>query len=145
MRASNIIFLWTLHNVCNKNSPLFLFTRKLKTRFFLSAWLPFYFLKGPKLKCCNLPKSWKTQEKMKPTLYYGHYDRMTIIMVPLFFWEKWMLHAYQFCSNLSHSSFQCFWLNTNNNDHNNNFTLVVTTLSWHEEYKYTKSLSLSVD
>ena len=36
-----------------------------------------------------------------------------------------MLHAYQFCSNLLHPSFQCFWLNTNINNHNNNCTLAV--------------------
>ena len=38
-----------------------------------------------------------------------------------------MLHAYLFCSNLSHPSFQCFWLNTNNKNHNNNCTLAVAT------------------
>ena len=85
MRASNIILLWTLHNVCNK----------------------------------NYQNPGKRQEKIKPTLcyghyitditlwtshyrHYGHYDCMTLIMVII------LLHANQFCSNLSHPTFQCF-------------------------------------
>ena len=97
MRASNIILLWTLHNVRNKNSPLFLFSLKLK----LVCLAPFLLSRGPKLECCKLPKSWKTQGKIKSTLcydnyitditlrtshyrHYGHYDCMTLIMVILF-------------------------------------------------------------
>ena len=66
MRARNIILLWTLHNVCNK----------------------------------NYQNPGKRQEKIKPTLcyghyitditlwishyrHYGHYDCMTLIMVIL--------------------------------------------------------------
>ena len=102
MSANNIL-LWTLHNVCNKNSPLFFFF-EIENHFFCQLG-SFFILKGPKLECFKLPKSWKTQENIKPTLcyghyvktshykhhiidinllYYGHYDCMTLIIVILF-------------------------------------------------------------
>ena len=81
---------------------LFLFSLKLKTSFFWSAWLFFYKFQGPKLECCKLPKSSKSTRKNKAhymlwtlcyrhyitditlqTLYYGHYDCITLIMVIL--------------------------------------------------------------
>ena len=31
-----------------------------------------------------------------------------------------------------------FWLNTNDNNHNNNWTLAVATSHWHEEYEFLK-------
>ena len=58
-------------------------------------------------------------------LYYGHYDCMTLIMVILF--GEINATCIPICSNLSHPSFQCFWLNTNNKNHNNNCTLAVAT------------------
>ena len=69
MRASNIILLWTLHNVRNKNSPLFLFSLKLK----LVCLAPFLLSRGPNLSVVNYQNPGKTQEKIKPTLCYGHY------------------------------------------------------------------------
>ena len=147
--------LGTLHSVGNKNSHLFLFSLKLKTSF-LVCLAPFLFSRGLNLSVVNhqnrgkLKKKWSplyVMDIMSQTLHYRHH------IIDIMLWTLW-LHDFnngnsfgrnkcymQFCSNLSHTSFQCFWLNTNNHNHNNNCTLAVATPCWHEEYKFSKSWS----
>ena len=70
MRASNIILLWTLHNV--HNSPFFV-SFEIKNQFFSVSLVPFLISRGRNLSVVNYQNPGKSQEKMKPTLCFGHY------------------------------------------------------------------------
>ena len=83
----------------------FVFSEIIKTSFFCQLDSLFTF-EGPKIECCKLSKSWKNTRKSKSyfmlwtlryrhyimditsqTLYYGHYDCMTFIIMVILLGE----------------------------------------------------------
>ena len=52
---------------------LFFCFSEIKNQFFLSVWLLFLLSGGLNLSVLNYQNPGKTQEKIKPTLSYGHY------------------------------------------------------------------------
>ena len=52
---------------------LFLVFSEIENQFFLVCLAPFLLSRGPNLSVVNYQNPGKTQEKIKPTLSYGHY------------------------------------------------------------------------
>ena len=77
---------------------LFLVFSEIENQFFLVCLAPILLSRGPNLSVVNYQNPGKTQEKVKPTLCYGHY--MTDItlwhhIIDIILWTLW-LHVFNY-------------------------------------------------